>query len=217
MACKPGSVRHGQAMADDHSSGTPVTGRLMQPTRAATRKQVPSRNARVPPLFGFAPGGVCRAASVAGRAVRSYRTLSPLPAAADADRRAVYFLWHFPWGRPRRTLSGTVFPWSPDFPLPFLRKTAAIRPSDLYQVRRRTPFVEPCRHPIAHRPAHGIFSAIAFLRSAMMSTPRSVMEPPSPMRQVTSSPHKLTPNNTPKSGANSVSGATCDTSYRCSR
>jgi hypothetical protein len=29
----------------------------------------------------------------------------------------VYFLWHFPWGRPRRTLSGTVFPWSPDFPL----------------------------------------------------------------------------------------------------
>jgi len=30
---------------------------------------------------------------------------------------AVCFLWHFPWGRPRRTLSGTVFPWSPDFPL----------------------------------------------------------------------------------------------------
>jgi hypothetical protein len=32
-----------------------------------------------PPLFGFAPGGVCRAASVARDAVRSYRTLSPLP------------------------------------------------------------------------------------------------------------------------------------------
>jgi hypothetical protein len=29
---------------------------------------------------------------------------------------AVYFLWHFPWGRPRRPLAGTVFPWSPDFP-----------------------------------------------------------------------------------------------------
>ena len=37
-----------------------------------------------PPLFGFAPGGVCRAASVAGRAVRSYRTVSPLPAEAQA-------------------------------------------------------------------------------------------------------------------------------------
>ncbi len=33
-------------------------------------------------------------------------------------RRAVCFLWHFPWGRPRRALPGTVFPWSPDFPPP---------------------------------------------------------------------------------------------------
>jgi hypothetical protein len=34
---------------------------------------------------------------------------------------AVCFLLHFPWGYPRRKLSGTVFPWSPDFPheLPF--------------------------------------------------------------------------------------------------
>ena len=31
---------------------------------------------------------------------------------------AVYFLWHCPWGRPRRALPGTVPPWSPDFPLP---------------------------------------------------------------------------------------------------
>ena len=35
----------------------------------------------VPPLFGLAPGGVYRAVAVAGSAVRSYRTLSPLPAA----------------------------------------------------------------------------------------------------------------------------------------
>ncbi len=33
------------------------------------------------------------------------------------SRPAVCFLWHFPWGRPRRALPGTVFPWSPDFPL----------------------------------------------------------------------------------------------------
>src|SRR6516162_4050822 len=32
-----------------------------------------------PSLFGFAPGGVCRAACVAASAVRSYRTVSPLP------------------------------------------------------------------------------------------------------------------------------------------
>ena len=71
--------------------------------------------ARLPPLFGLAPGGVCRAASVAGRAVRSYRTLSPLPLPVSGHE-AVCFLWHFPWSRLRRTLSGTVSPWSPDFP-----------------------------------------------------------------------------------------------------
>ncbi|SHF43601.1 hypothetical protein SAMN05444339_10677 [Loktanella atrilutea] len=31
------------------------------------------------PLFGIAPGGACRAASVAGRAVGSYPTVSPFP------------------------------------------------------------------------------------------------------------------------------------------
>jgi len=33
----------------------------------------------MPSLFGLAPGGVCPAVSVAGYAVRSYRTFSPLP------------------------------------------------------------------------------------------------------------------------------------------
>jgi hypothetical protein len=45
------------------------------------------------PLLALAPGGVCRAAPVTWSAVRSYRTVSPLPA---GDPRAVYFLWHFP-------------------------------------------------------------------------------------------------------------------------
>ena len=47
-------------------------------------------------------------------------------------RKAVCFLWHFPWGRPRRTLSGTVFPWSPDFPPPAAfrhLRSAAARPT----------------------------------------------------------------------------------------
>ncbi len=39
--------------------------------------------------------------------------------------RAVCFLWHFPWGRPRRALPGTVRPWSPDFPLHDTRAAAA--------------------------------------------------------------------------------------------
>ena len=47
-------------------------------------------------------------------------------------RRAVCFLWHFPWGRPRRALPGTVFPWSPDFPPPArVAREATIRPSGI--------------------------------------------------------------------------------------
>ena len=42
-------------------------------------------------------------------------TLAARPVFRDGP--AVYFLWHFPWGRPRRALPGTVPPWSPDFPL----------------------------------------------------------------------------------------------------
>ena len=37
----------------------------------------------VSPLFGLAPGGVYHAAPVTGGAVRSYRTLSPLPVPQD--------------------------------------------------------------------------------------------------------------------------------------
>jgi len=84
-ACKPGSVRRRLAPArDGHSSGTPVARRLEQPTRAADPDIDPEDRSSAPPLFGFAPGGVCRAAPVAGRAVRSYRTVSPLPAVAEA-------------------------------------------------------------------------------------------------------------------------------------
>jgi hypothetical protein len=43
--------------------------------------------------------------------------------------RRFAFLWHYPWGRPRRTLSGTVCPWSPDFPPRRPFGTMAERPS----------------------------------------------------------------------------------------
>jgi len=100
---------------DGHSSATPVAGRLKQPTRTAGLETC--RGSRpAPSLFGFAPGGVYHAGPVAGPAVGSYPTLSPLPR-RQCTGEAVCFLWHFPWGRPRRPLAGTVFPWSPDFPL----------------------------------------------------------------------------------------------------
>ncbi len=61
-----------------------------RPIRTSIRGLLP-----VPPLFGLAPGGVCRAASVAGGAVRSCRTVSPLP--RDFHPEAVYvFCGTFP-------------------------------------------------------------------------------------------------------------------------
>ena len=63
-------------------------------------------------LFGIAPGGACRAVTVASPAVGSYSTVSPLP----ARMQAVCFLWRFPSGFPGRALPGTVVLWSPDFP-----------------------------------------------------------------------------------------------------
>ena len=122
-------------LRDGHSSGTAITDRLVQPTRVAGLKTGPgatgSHPRTRPPLFGLAPGGVCRAAPVASRAVRSYRTLSPLPGGSGEPPSAVCFLWHFPWGRPRRPLAATVFPWSPDFPLPVpVRHESEITGSD---------------------------------------------------------------------------------------
>src|SRR3984885_9972451 len=58
-------------------------------------------------LFGLAPGGVCRAVGVATRAVRSYRTISPLPSPL-ARRLGGIFLLHFPWARAPQALPGTV-------------------------------------------------------------------------------------------------------------
>ncbi len=54
-------------------------------------------------LFGLAPHGVYRALSVSGEAVRSYRTLSPLP---STDSRAVCSLRHFPSRYRGRALPG---------------------------------------------------------------------------------------------------------------
>ncbi|TDQ66808.1 hypothetical protein ATL17_0813 [Maritalea mobilis] len=52
----------------------------MQPTRMTDLETDPHKQAcTMPSLFGFAPGGVYHAEPVASSAVRSYRTLSPLP------------------------------------------------------------------------------------------------------------------------------------------
>jgi hypothetical protein len=115
-ACKPGSVRR---PAEAERGAIIPLGRSSriasrdQPGRNA-ESRLPALSSRRPSLFGLAPGGACHAGPVARPAVRSYRTLSPLP--PDRGPEAVCFLWRYPSGRPGRALPAASTPWSPDFP-----------------------------------------------------------------------------------------------------
>ena len=89
-------------------------------------------------LFGLAPDGVFRASSLALRAVRSYRTFSPLPASLAKHRR-FNFLWHCPSkglstfrprvSRPHRPELRGIAPFGVRTFLPRLAPGAILRPS----------------------------------------------------------------------------------------
>jgi hypothetical protein len=129
-ACKPGSVRTVRSpwtARDGHSSGTRLTTRLTRPTRAAGWEHPRAPPSGLPPLTDAAApirscsrwGLPCRPCCQGRGALLPHRfalARGSVPAFAGPLARAVCFLWHFPWGRPRRPLAGTVFPWSPDFP-----------------------------------------------------------------------------------------------------
>ena len=124
-ACKPGSVGHrpfARTIRDGHSSGTTFARCLEQPTRTASLTLLCG-------VFACANSPRCRPYSVLlpmGFAVpfplpetRCALTAPFHPCLGNTQRTAaVCSLWHFPWGCPRRMLSGTVCRWSPDFPPP---------------------------------------------------------------------------------------------------
>ena len=109
-------------------------------------------------LFGLAPHGVYRAPSVAVGAVRSYRTVSPLPSRSRRRGKAVCFLWHFPSRRRDRALPGMLPVRSSDFPPRSLGAIAWPARSRLDCISRRSalPSVEPILlvreevHPVLH-------------------------------------------------------------------
>src|SRR5207253_9502974 len=76
---------------------------------------------RIAPLCALAPGGACPAAPVARGAVRSYRTVSPLPAFAGG-----LFSVALSRESPRLAVNQHPALWRPDFP-PAL-KGAGVRP-----------------------------------------------------------------------------------------
>ena len=81
-ACKPGSVPPAFADAAIIPLDRPLLdGSRDLPGRLGPARPCPGSLRGASSLFGLAPGGACHAASVAGDAVRSYRTLSPLPGA----------------------------------------------------------------------------------------------------------------------------------------
>jgi hypothetical protein len=104
---KPGSV------ADNHSSGTCVTTCLKQPTRIPYGPHVMTFQSHGF-LFGLAPSGVFPATTVASCAVRSYRTISPLPQRGGIFSVALSVGSHLPGVTWHSAL------WSPDFP-PFTK------------------------------------------------------------------------------------------------
>src|SRR6056297_2469683 len=117
-ACKPGSVGNG------HPSGTHVAVRLERPTRKHARAARCGRT-RLLPYLVLLRVGFTVPRTVTGRAVRSYRTFSPLPApkrlgglfsvALSVGSRPPGVTWH-PALR------------SPDFP-PRRNAAAAVRPT----------------------------------------------------------------------------------------
>jgi hypothetical protein len=98
QASRPVALRR-----DDHSSRPGIARGLQRPTRQprtgrpfAMRLSLAGRPHRGAALFGLAPCGVLPATAVTGGAVRSYRTISPLPFGSPlrARSRAVSFLCH---------------------------------------------------------------------------------------------------------------------------
>ena len=103
-SCKPGPVSPpvSGSGGGGHSSRPRVAAGLERAYPGARRATAAARGGA--PLFALAPGGACRAIDVAADAVRSYRTVSPLP----ASQRAVCSLWRCPASRLGWPLTSTL-------------------------------------------------------------------------------------------------------------
>jgi len=148
-ACKPGSVlarRRGWPFIWDARRRTP---RATDPDSGAETRLNPKV---LPSLLGLAPGGVYPAAAVTGSAVRSYRTISPLPprkGTKPLKGLAVCFCGTFPRVAPAGRYPAPCFRGARTF-LPRLTTKVAIRPSGLA--------IKPCGGRRV-KPPLGIFPA----------------------------------------------------------
>ena len=111
---------------DGYSSSAAVAGRVEQPTRTAAQDRA-CRARRHVSLHGLAPDGVYHARPVAGPAVRSYRTFSPLPPESGGLFSVALSL-----GSPPPGVTRHPDPVEPGLSSPRATRAwaAAIRPSD---------------------------------------------------------------------------------------
>lgn len=117
-ACKPGSVwPRLAAERGGHSSGAALARRLVQPTRAAGRMG-PAAETACRPYSVLLPAGFALPSPLPAMRCALAAPFHPCRACAPsrAGVPAVCFLWHCPWGCPRRPLAAAAHPWSPDFP-----------------------------------------------------------------------------------------------------
>ena len=161
-ACKPDPVR--ASTRGDHSSRPGVAAGLQRPTRGLGRATLPPapRGPGSAPLFGLAPGGVCRASLSPGCWCALTAPFHPYRAASR--RPGGMFLWHCPRGHPRWALPSTPPCGVRTFlPRPLAEPPATTRPTpaaSCYHRSRRgasragarravylpLPFLLDCRH-----------------------------------------------------------------------
>jgi len=101
-ACKPGSVEYYLVTVIPLGTWSPTPSSSL-PAAFLSGRAVPRC------LFGLAPTGVCRAATVTARAVSSYLTVSPLPVSNVPDHRRSALCCTFRRdSRPAQALPGSV-------------------------------------------------------------------------------------------------------------
>ena len=143
-ACKPGSVRLARPCGPADVTAIP----LGRPLPAASsnqpgwqgRKTGPSPCGLHHPYSVLLPAGLAMPLPLPEARCALTAPFHPYPRTGrtESAARAVCFLWRYPWGYPRRTLSGAVSPWSPDFPP---RKAAAVRPTGMAGIWGSQPLV----------------------------------------------------------------------------
>ncbi len=134
-SCKPDSV----------PSSRKVTAISLGPSSRSTSNDLPGRRwkrvvSRCPSLFGLSPGGVCPADSVTRAAVRSYRTVSPIPT-AKLESLTAGGLFSVALSLASRPVAvgNHLDPWSPDFPPRVAPKCSRNGRPDLSRRRHASP------------------------------------------------------------------------------